>query len=156
MDAQIVQGNYCLSTIRRKLHLPIHPESCSNSPLDFSNNTIFYGPDSVLTYQWNMDDEDLLYEVSPSYTFATGGDKNITLSASIPGCSSETSDLISITPGPLTSFGFDGSCEYDQFRVYQLNNRRRHHRLSMGLRGWLLHPPWLLQLISTNRAARMR
>jgi PKD repeat protein len=116
--------NGCSNTSRQLLSIYNPPQAaftytsgitCSNSPLDFSNNTIFYGPDSVLTYQWNMDNEALLTETNPSYTFATGGDKNIILSASIPGCSSETSDLISITPGPLTSFGFDGSCQYDQF-----------------------------------------
>jgi PKD repeat protein len=116
--------NGCSNTFRQFLSIYNPPQAaftytsgitCSNSPLDFSNNTIFYGPDSVLTYQWKMDNEALLTETNPSYTFATGGDKNIILSASIPGCSSETSDLISITPGPLTSFGFDGSCQYDQF-----------------------------------------
>jgi PKD repeat protein len=93
---------------------------CSNSPLVLTNNTTFNGPDSILTFQWNMDGETSFTEINPSYTFSSGGDKNITLSASIPGCSSETAKLISITPGPLTSFTFDGSCEYEVFNF--INN----------------------------------
>jgi PKD repeat protein len=88
---------------------------CSNTPLDFTNGTIFSGPDSILSYQWNMDDDDLLYEVSPSYTFTSGGDKNVTLQASIPGCSSVFSQVIDITPGPMTSFSHADSCVYVDF-----------------------------------------
>lgn len=90
--------------------------TCSNSPLSFSNNTVFSGPDSVLTYSWNMDGEAILYTKNPAYTFASGGDKTITLSTAIPGCTNTQSQIVSITPGPLTSFSFAGSCAYDNYQ----------------------------------------
>jgi PKD repeat protein len=90
--------------------------TCSNSPLSFTNNTIFDGPDSVLTYTWNMNDEAILETSDPSYIFTSGGEKTITLNAAIPGCTNTQSQIISITPGPLTSFSFAGSCAYDNFQ----------------------------------------
>jgi PKD repeat protein len=90
--------------------------TCSNSPLSFSNSTVFSGPDSVLSYSWNMDGEAILDTKNPAYTFASGGDKTITLSAAIPGCTNTQSQIVSITPGPLTSFSFAGSCAYDNYQ----------------------------------------
>lgn len=87
---------------------------CTNSPVSFTNNSMGE-TGSIVTWSWNFNSEGNSTEKNPSYTFSDGGDKNITLSASIPGCSSEVSKNISISPGPLTSFTFDGTCEYDQY-----------------------------------------
>ena len=116
--------NGCSNSTRDSIHIYDSPTSdfsfpstviCSNSEIDFVNQTTFTGPDSLLTYSWNINDEITSNEIDPSHTFISGGDKTVTLTASIPGCSSETSQIISITPGPLTSFTFDGTCAYDQF-----------------------------------------
>ncbi len=63
-----------------------------------------------------MNNEQHINQVDAAYTFATGGEKSITLTASIPGCESSKTDQLHIIPGPATSFRFEGSCEYDLFR----------------------------------------
>ncbi|MCG8310521.1 MAG: PKD domain-containing protein [Cytophagales bacterium] len=94
-----------------------HPSTiiCSNDNINFANETSFNGPDSILSYEWNMNNEKVLNEKDADYTFSTGGDKSISLIASIPGCSSELTKTISIAPGPNTSFSFTGTCLYDEF-----------------------------------------
>jgi PKD repeat protein len=116
--------NGCSNSASKKIHIynPPNPSfsytsgvTCSNSPLDFVNSTAFSGPDSLLSFQWNMNDEMLLDDSAPSYIFKTGGEKNVTLTAYIPGCDNVASELIDITPGPETAFTFQGSCEQESF-----------------------------------------
>jgi PKD repeat protein len=116
--------NGCSNSASKKIHIynPPNPSfsytsgvTCSNSPLDFVNSTAFNGPDSLLSFQWNMNDEMLLDDSDPSYIFKTGGEKNVTLTANIPGCNNVASELIDITPGPETAFTFQGSCEQESF-----------------------------------------
>jgi len=116
--------NGCSNTARQVVSIYNPPQAgftfppgilCSNSPVDFFNNTTFFGPDSIITYNWNFNEEAFLSAKDTSFIFSSGGDKTITLSASIPGCTSEASEIISITPGPLTAFAFDGTCVYDGF-----------------------------------------
>jgi len=117
--------NGCSNTARKIVSIYNPPQAgftfptgilCSNSPVDFINNTTFYGPDSIITYNWNFNEEALISSRDTSYNFSSGGDKTVTLSASIPGCSSETFEIINITPGPLTAFSSEGTCEYDVFQ----------------------------------------
>jgi PKD repeat protein len=116
--------NGCSNSASKKIHIynPPNPSfsytsgvTCSNSPLDFVNSTAFSGPDSLLSFEWNMNDEMLLDDSDPSYVFKTGGEKNVTLTAYIPGCNNVASELIDITPGPETAFTFQGSCEQESF-----------------------------------------
>jgi PKD repeat protein len=122
---EIAADNGCSNFARKQIPIYLPPESsfdyptgilCSNDPITFSNTTIFYGPDSIITYNWNFNEEALISFRDTSYNFSSGGDKNITLTASIPGCISEASEIISIAPGPLTAFSSEGTCEYDVFQ----------------------------------------
>lgn len=90
--------------------------TCSNSPVSLSNSTLFQGPDSLLTYLWNLNEEMSTDMRDAIHTFTSGGSKNITLTASIPGCASSVSKQMDIIPGPATSFSFEGSCDYDLFK----------------------------------------
>lgn len=90
--------------------------ACSNSPVSFTNSTSFQGPDSLLSFSWNLNEEMLIKLRDATHTFTTGGSKDITLTASIPGCTSSVSKPMEIIPGPATSFSFEGSCEYDLFK----------------------------------------
>ncbi len=87
---------------------------CTNNPVLFTNtSTGETGP--VVTWVWDFNGEGSSTDKESIFSFAEGGDKNITLSTSIPGCSSEISKIINIIPGPITNFIFNGNCEYDQF-----------------------------------------
>ena len=121
----IEASNGCSNTAGKTIAIYKPPEAnfsytsgvtCSNSPLSFTNNTVFLGPDSILTYAWNMNGEAVLNTKNPIYTFDSGGDKTIILSAAIPGCTNAQSQIVRITPGPLTSFSFAGSCAYDNYQ----------------------------------------
>ncbi|NJN25009.1 MAG: PKD domain-containing protein [Cyclobacteriaceae bacterium] len=131
VQLSIDAANGCSNTTQKSISIHQPPVAgfsydagivCSNSPMDFLNSTFFAGPDSLLSFQWNINDEALLADPDISYTFASGGDKNIALSASIPGCSSNISKTVNITPGPLTAFDFSGVCAYDEFDFSNLTS----------------------------------
>jgi PKD repeat protein len=138
--------NGCSNSASKKIHIynPPNPSfsytsgvTCSNSPLDFVNSTAFSGPDSLLSFQWNMNDEMLLDDSAPSYIFKTGGEKYVTLTAYIPGCDNVASELIDITPGPETAFTFSGQLRAGVLHLLQCYHGKRHHWVPMGFWGWL-------------------
>ncbi len=124
VQLSIAAANGCANTAIKNISIYNPPQSgfnydagviCSNSPMSFTNNTIFAGPDSLLSFQWNFNNEASINQKNPSYTFTTGGDKNITLAASIPGCVSESSKVVNIGDGPIVGFNFFGTCQYEDF-----------------------------------------
>lgn len=83
---------------------------CTNNEFTFVNNTVD-NFDGNLSFQWLLDevpvstDEDLLY------TFTSGGDKELTLQASIPGCTSESVQVLAdVGVGPTVDFIVEGVC----------------------------------------------
>ncbi|HBH22533.1 MAG TPA: hypothetical protein DDY13_03835 [Cytophagales bacterium] len=121
--------NGCSNFYTGSLPIYLPPESsfdypsgilCSNSPIPFTNTTNFFGPDSVLSYNWNFDGIESSQEENPTFNFSSGGIKNVTLTASIPGCIGDSIRLVDITEGPNTQFSFTGACEYEIFEFDNL------------------------------------
>ena len=88
---------------------------CTNGAVNFANTTDAKGADvdSVITYQWFVDDELVSKEANPAITFATGGDKTVRLEASIPGCTETTEQTLTVLQGPTVSFSVAQICQGD-------------------------------------------
>ena len=88
---------------------------CTNNEFTFSNTT----PDPYngnLSYQWYVDDNPVSTERDFQYSFTTTGPKEIRMTTSIPGCSSEFSQTTSpIEAGPAVDFSYSGNCEGEMF-----------------------------------------
>lgn len=83
---------------------------CTNNEFTFSNNTVDEF-DGNLIYQWLIDEAPVSNDVDLVYTFESGGDKEIKLQASIPGCTSEATQVLSnVGDGPVVDFSIDGNC----------------------------------------------
>ena len=83
---------------------------CSNNEFTFLNTTVD-NFDGNLTYQWLVDDVPTSTERDFLHTFTTGGDKEITLQTSIPGCSNEVAQILpGVGEGPIVDFAVEGVC----------------------------------------------
>ncbi len=83
---------------------------CTNNEFTFHNTTVD-NFDGNLSYQWLVDDVPTSTQRDLLHTFVTGGDKEITLQASIPGCSSEMIQLLpGVGEGPIVDFAVEGVC----------------------------------------------
>jgi PKD repeat protein len=88
---------------------------CTNNEFTFANNTpdVFNGN---LAYEWRVDNLAVSTERDLKFAFTTVADKTIKLKVSIPGCSNETSQVVSgLEQGPSVGFVFTGKCQPDQF-----------------------------------------
>ncbi len=83
---------------------------CTNQPYIFQNLTPGeYG--DLITYQWLVDNEEVGTIENLEYTFTSGGEKEVKLIATIPGCSIEqTKILTNVKEGTLPSFDFEDAC----------------------------------------------
>lgn len=83
---------------------------CTNNEFTFLNTTVD-NFDGNLTYQWLVDDVPTSTQRDLLHTFITGGDKEITLQTSIPGCSSESIQVLTgVGEGPVVDFSIEGVC----------------------------------------------
>lgn len=83
---------------------------CTNNEFTFVNSTVD-NFDGNLSFQWLLDDVPVSTDEDLLYTFTTGGDKELTLQASIPGCTSESVQVLSgVGEGPTVDFTIDGNC----------------------------------------------
>lgn len=83
---------------------------CTNNEFVFTNATqgVY---DGLLTYQWILNNEQVSTQRDLNYTFTSGGDKEIKLVTSIPGCSSEFIQTIpDVGEGPVVNFDISGKC----------------------------------------------
>ncbi|WP_160118644.1 PKD domain-containing protein [Chryseotalea sanaruensis] len=83
---------------------------CTSNEFTFTNNTVdsFEGN---LSFQWLLDDVPVSTDEDLVYTFTSGGDKELTLQASIPGCTSESVQVLTgVGVGPTVDFTAEGSC----------------------------------------------
>lgn len=77
---------------------------CTNGAVSLTNLTNAQGADSLITYQWFVDDE-LVSEVeNPDIVFAEGGNKTLRLDASIPGCTETYETTVNVAQGPTVAF----------------------------------------------------
>jgi PKD repeat protein len=87
---------------------------CTNNEFNFVNNTVdnFEGN---LTYEWLVNDVLKSTSRDFNYAFTAGGDQQVKLKTSIPGCSDELSQtLLNVQPGPVVDFSFTGKCEEEE------------------------------------------
>ncbi|MGF1636219.1 MAG: PKD domain-containing protein, partial [Cyclobacteriaceae bacterium] len=99
--------------------------ACSNSSIQTTNTTTTSAPDSLLMWQWNFNGEANSNLQNPAYTFTSGGDKNISLTAGIPGCSHQIQKNIFITAGPSVDFNWTGNCLGEDFAFNNLTTGER-------------------------------
>ncbi|MFY0651693.1 MAG: PKD domain-containing protein, partial [Cyclobacteriaceae bacterium] len=85
---------------------------CSNSELSFSNLSSGSGyPEEILSYTWDFDGVGASSDTNSSFTFSSGGTKQVSLAMAIPGCETFISKNIEVIPGPDVDFEFIDSCE---------------------------------------------
>ncbi|MEM9829427.1 MAG: PKD domain-containing protein [Bacteroidota bacterium] len=77
---------------------------CTNGATALNNLTDTKGADSLITYQWLVDGELVSEEANPSLVFEEGGNKNLRLAASIPGCTETFEAAINVIQGPTVGF----------------------------------------------------
>ncbi len=83
---------------------------CTNNEFTFRNTTVD-DFDGNLTYQWLVNTEEVSTDLNLLFTFESGGAKNITLQASIPGCADDvTLTIPSVDVGPVADFTITGKC----------------------------------------------
>lgn len=83
---------------------------CTNNAFTFEN-TISGEFDGNLSFQWLLDDVPVSTDEDLRYTFTSGGDKEIKLQASIPGCSNESVQIVTgVGEGPTVDFTLEGNC----------------------------------------------
>jgi len=84
---------------------------CTNNQFTFVNSTVdnFNGN---LTYEWLVNDVLESTARDFMYAFTAGGDQQVKLKTSIPGCSDELIQTISnVQIGPVVDFSYIGKCE---------------------------------------------
>ena len=84
---------------------------CTNGVVNFTNTTNTQGADSLITYQWFVDDELVSEEVNPAITFAEGGAQTVRLEAGIPGCTETTEQTLNVLQGPTVRFNVAQICQ---------------------------------------------
>jgi len=84
---------------------------CTNNEFTFTNTTTD-NFDGNLSYQWLVDNSLQSTSRDLKYAFTSGGNKEIKLITSIPGCSDENAQTINnVLPGPTVGFTVNGKCE---------------------------------------------
>lgn len=118
VDVEDIQG--CVNRTVRTLNI-YHPPAasfiippdliCTNNEFTFTNNTTD-NFDGNLAYEWLVNGALESTARNFKYTFSTEGDQQVKLITSIPGCSSEMTQLISnVQTGPIVDFDYTGKCE---------------------------------------------
>lgn len=85
---------------------------CTGSDITFTNlfdESAYNG--ATLTYTWDYNGEDTSTDRDGSYNFSTEETKTITLTATIPGCSTTSADSdIDLLAGPTVNFSYGDKC----------------------------------------------
>ncbi len=95
---------------------------CQEVDVGLSNTTDESGYDDILSYNWTVTDLGSLSEDQPAISFANTGQKNISVTTSLPGCqSSATQQDITVQGAPLSTFSVDDNCLGEE-SVYDNNS----------------------------------
>ena len=84
---------------------------CTNGVVNFTNTTNTQGADSLITYQWFVNDSLVSEAANPAITFAEGGAHTVRLEAGIPGCTETTEQTINVLQGPTVRFNVAQICQ---------------------------------------------
>ena len=116
---EVESSNSCGNFIEKAVAVYPEPQAnfslsasqiCTNSPIFFSNLTIF-PEESVITFNWNFGDGNTSTNKNPEYTFKDAGIYQVVLSASIPGCTATFSKTVEVQTGPQTLFEAKPVCD---------------------------------------------
>ncbi len=93
--------------------IPSSSPFCTNENYVFENTSVI-DPGYPVTWQWNVNGVNQSTDENFNFSFSQTTSQEITLQASIPGCSNSIMKAIaSLIEGPLTDFSFVGHCEDD-------------------------------------------
>ncbi|MEQ9298536.1 MAG: PKD domain-containing protein, partial [Cyclobacteriaceae bacterium] len=83
---------------------------CVDDAILLTNTSIFSGPDSVVAYSWLTASQSFTATGDTSVIFTEAGEQPIRLTASIPGCESDTLRTININASPEVAFDWQDDC----------------------------------------------
>lgn len=84
---------------------------CTNATIEFTNTTDESDHEgTTISYQWNFNDQGSSSQNDTAFNFLTAGSKNISLTMSIPGCSTPYNQMIDLVSGPNNDFTFENDC----------------------------------------------
>jgi PKD repeat protein len=119
VQLEVQSSNGCNNTSRKSIQLYNQPTAsftppsgllCTNNEFTFVNTT----PDNFdgnLVYQWRVDGQSVSSSRDLNFTFTNTGPKEISMQASIPGCSdTEVQTTSSVETGPVVDFDVTGKC----------------------------------------------
>ncbi|MEM6843693.1 MAG: PKD domain-containing protein [Bacteroidota bacterium] len=110
---EVESANGCGNRLTREITIyePPDPEFmlpagiiCTNGAIALNNLTDAKGADDLITYQWLVDGELVSEEANPSIVFEEGGNKTLSLAASVPGCTETFETAIDVIQGPTVDF----------------------------------------------------
>ncbi len=119
LQLTVQSANQCSNSLNRKITIYPSPEPdfiitpfpvCIGSQTKFVNSTINSAPDSITSYLWNLNNETSSSAKDTMYQFPATGTKTISLSITIPGCTTDTTKTIIVEAGPNAGFTFQNSC----------------------------------------------
>ncbi|PCJ64771.1 MAG: hypothetical protein COA58_10870, partial [Bacteroidetes bacterium] len=85
--------------------------ACEGTPVSIINSTTISNGD-LITYSWDFGGEYTSTSSNPSYTFATPGQRKITLNASASGCDASLTKNAYQFEMPIADFSSVGSCNF--------------------------------------------
>ena len=87
--------------------------ACVGNPVQFNNTSTTNPANQTMSYQWNFGDGQTSNQQSPSHTYNTPGNYNVTLTASCGNgtCTSTKTQSVSIFSPPTASFTANAVCQ---------------------------------------------
>ena len=86
------------------------PSGCEGAATTFTNTST-----GANTHSWSFGDGNLSMDENPSHTFASSGNKNVTLIVRTnDGCSDEVTKMVAISTSPTAAFTAVGNCLGDE------------------------------------------
>jgi PKD repeat protein len=120
VSLQVTADNGCNNYVEKPIKIYDPPDAqftlplgliCTNNEFAFTNNTLD-NFDGNLSYEWLVNDVLESTARDFNYAFTAGGDQQVKLKTSIPGCSDElTQTLLNVQIGPVVNFSYTGKCE---------------------------------------------
>lgn len=127
-DVQLtIDNGACVSSITQSVeiidppqvsftHEFINGNACAGSEIQFNIDN----PNEDYSYTWNFAGQGASSSTNPSFTFNSGNDYPVNLSATYNGCSNEHTEIISVNSNPDIDFSFTEVCEANVTSFYSI------------------------------------
>jgi PKD repeat protein len=110
----VATSNGCSDTITRQITIKAKPavdftseNNCQNNAVQFDPNTTVMNVNAIATWSWVFGDGGTSTLQSPTHTYSTAGNFNVTLSVvDTAGCTNTITKVITIVPRPNSNFTF--------------------------------------------------